>query len=56
MNGGLAVKLLEILLIGAALLIGLKLLIKTLKFVSILAIVGAAMLAFWLWQHGMLPF
>jgi hypothetical protein len=48
--------LMEMLLIGVVLLIGLKILVKTLKFVSILAIVGAAMLAFWLWQNGMPPF
>jgi hypothetical protein len=42
-----------ILLIGAALLIGLKLLVKTLKFFSVLAIVALVAGAIWLWTHGM---
>ncbi|HYH02887.1 MAG TPA: hypothetical protein VEC37_07280 [Bacillota bacterium] len=44
-----------ILIIGVALFIGLKLFLKTLKLISIIAIVAVVMGAFWMWQHGMLP-
>jgi hypothetical protein len=48
-------KWMEMLLIGVAIFIGLKMFLKTLKVVSIITIAAVAMIAFWLWQNGMLP-
>lgn len=44
-----------ILIIGVVVFIGLKLFLKTLKLISIIAIAAVIMGAVWLWQHGMLP-
>jgi predicted tellurium resistance membrane protein TerC len=48
-------KWMEMLLIGAVIFVGLKMLLKTLKVVSIITIAAVAMILFWLWQNGMLP-
>ena len=45
-----------ILAIAAGAFIALKLFLKTLKLISLLAIVAIIVGLFWMLQHGMLPF